>query len=93
MAVAVDESVEAGLASQAVKRVALYNLTAGVGQEAFAAALEMVIKDVADNGLQNSIAQILKPFVVLVGAALAVERSRFVLKRQLVEVDAMGVEA
>ena len=70
MFVLADKLVESYLNGQLSKRLPLYYLAAGIGQEAFPLAWEVVKDYLADDGIEHGIAQKFQPFVVEGNAAL-----------------------
>ena len=78
---------------QLVQRLALHYLGAGVGEEAFAASLEVAVDDVAHNGVQDGVAQEFEPFVVQGAALFGAEEGGLVEQCLAVDADVAGKEA
>lgn len=78
---------------QFVESFSLHNLASGVGKESFALAFEVSEHDVAHNGVENGVAQELKPLVVY-GASLLVALGYALVEQcLLVETDVVGIKA
>lgn len=56
--------VQTDFHGELVQRFALHDFGAGVGEEALATAFEMLIDDVAHDGVEDGVAQEFQPFVV-----------------------------
>ena len=93
MAVGAYEPLEPNLRGKLVKRVALNEFAAGVGEEAFATVAVAAVKYVADDALEHGVAQVFQAFVVLAGAFRARPCRGLVGQRLLVVLDVVGVEA
>ena len=93
MTVGEDELVDAHLLRQLVEGVTLNEFGTGIGKKSLALAGEMMVHDVAHNGIENGIAEKLEPLVVD-GLALAVAvHDALVHERHLVVVDVAGIKA
>ena len=64
MAVGENQLVDPHLLGQPVERIALYDLRPCIGEETFAFPREMFVDNVADDGIEDGIAQKFKSFVV-----------------------------
>ena len=87
------ELVQPDFHGQLVERFALYDLGAGVGQEAFALAFEVPEDDVAHDCIENGVAQELQAFVVQRPSLFRAERGRLVEQGLLVDFQVAGKEA
>ena len=93
MTVGENELIDAHLLRQLVEGVTLNEFGTGIGKKSLALAGEMMVHDVAHNGIENGIAEKLEPLVVD-GLALAVAvHDALVHERHLVVVDMAGIKA
>ena len=87
-----DEPFQSHFLGKLSQRVAADELRAGIRQEALALAGEMVVDDVAHDGIEQCVAEKLQAFVVQRLALLVAAADALVHQCLLVVADIMGIE-